>query len=560
MVKSIFRYNIMALFMLILVTSSAFAYTDVTVEEAVQLIQDNDKLIIVDIRESYEFCDENGHIVNAVNYPYNSGFFDDNYTDFSQEDYILIVCSIDNRSIQASEFLDLQGYSNVYNLSAGMEAWEGDTIACEEEENDDTPFKISLLYYPYIASNGDWETEIALINDDDAQLNGILKAYNNKGQYLSEISIELSPLSRKEIVIGNEYINPEQVNYIIFESNSENAEVKGYLKFYREGLYRASVPAVQDTEINTGDIFISHIASDSDWWTGISLLNTNSSPVELSIEFDNGIIRQKTLAANMQQTFLIRDIFDGQPQQGIRSAVIRGGSGVIGLELFGSTENSGKNYLSGILLKDDTASELYFPHIASDQNWWTGIAVYNTSNIENFITVIPFKSDGTMLASDAVSILISPYMQYATLFKDLGFPAEAAWIKIKSQEPVTGFGLFATHSGNQMAGCTGVNTTQNKGTFPKLEKNGWTGIAFVNTEGDLANITLTAYDDGGNFIADEIMEVLPYEKKVYMAEEFFKDKDISDATYIRYSSNMRIAAFQLNGSSDGMMLDGLPGR
>jgi len=45
---------------------------------------------------------------------------------------------------------------------------------------------------------------------------------------------------------------------------------------------------------------------------------------------------------------------------------------------------------------------------------------------------------------------------------------------------------------------------------------------------------------------------------VNLAENLFS-QDISAATYIGYSADSEVVGFQLNGSSDGMMLDGLPG-
>jgi hypothetical protein len=47
-------------------------------------------------------------------------------------------------------------------------------------------------------------------------------------------------------------------------------------------------------------------------------------------------------------------------------------------------------------------------------------------------------------------------------------------------------------------------------------------------------------------------------KVVDLAENLFS-QDISAATYIGFSANRAVVGFQLNGSSDGMMLDGLPG-
>ena len=45
-------------------------------------------------------------------------------------------------------------------------------------------------------------------------------------------------------------------------------------------------------------------------------------------------------------------------------------------------------------------------------------------------------------------------------------------------------------------------------------------------------------------------------KTVTLAQNFFAD--IGNATYIAFTSNRNVVGFQLNGSNDGRMLDGLP--
>jgi len=92
-----------------------------------------------------------------------------------------------------------------------------------------------------------------------------------------------------------------------------------------------------------------------------------------------------TLAAGEHQAFLIRDLFGGGEQTTIGSAVITNASGIVGLELFGSI---GANQLSGILLKDDTTSSIYYPHVDSSAQWWTGIVAYNPGAGAADITLI----------------------------------------------------------------------------------------------------------------------------------------------------------------------------
>jgi len=61
-----------------------------------------------------------------------------------------------------------------------------------------------------------------------------------------------------------------------------------------------------------------------------------------------------------------------------------------------------------------------------------------------------------------------------------------------STRPLSGFELFSTTNGNLLAAyAEGGGTAAKTGAFPKIEKSGWTGIAFVNTEAVAASVTLT---------------------------------------------------------------------
>jgi hypothetical protein len=409
------------------------------------------------------------------------------------------------------------------------------------------------VYFSHIASDSVWGTEICLVNTSSQEnLSGKLKAYSNSGQEVDSKSVSLMPKGRRSIVVSNEFSSASNIGYIVFESDSQS--VRGYLKFYIEGKYRVAIPAASN--INTGDIYISHIASDDNWTTGISILNTTSSSKDLTIEFDNGAVKTVTIAANEHKAFTIRDLFDGNPQSLVTSAVIKNGSGIVGLEIFGSTASSGLNYLSGILLKDDTTTNIYYPHIASDATWGTGVVAYNPSGESCELTITPFKDDGTSLSSQSKTLAAQE--KYVGTPESLNLPDGTAWFSIEASSPIVGFELFSTKDGNQLGGYTGVGISGTDGVFAKIDKEGGTGIAFVNIEDSAATVTITAYDDNGSVIATETVNLNAYEKKVDVPSNLFS-QDISMATYITYSSSGNVVGFQLNVSSDGMMLDALPG-
>jgi len=234
--------------------------------------------------------------------------------------------------------------------------------------------------------------------------------------------------------------------------------------------------------------------------------------------------------------------------------VITNASGVIGLELFGNV--GGSNHLDGLLLTGNTTSTLYYPHVASDNIWWTGIVAYNPSASASTITITPYNVQGEALPTSTRTVTAKG--KFVDAVSNLGLPAETVWFKIDSTSPLTGFELFGTHDGNQLAAYAGGGGTgAMEGVFAKVEKNGWTGIAFVNTEASPASVTLTAYTDNGTVVATQGLSVGSHAKEVKVAEAFFS-QSIAAATYIAFSSDRNVVGFQLNGSSDDMMLDGLP--
>jgi len=115
---------------------SAWAHTDVTPQEANGMMDANDQLIILDVREVSEYCDPPGHIPGALNYPWNSGVLLERYDELPQDREIVVVCRSGGRSHQAANFLDSQGFLYVYDMLGGMSAWEWETVECVDSDSD----------------------------------------------------------------------------------------------------------------------------------------------------------------------------------------------------------------------------------------------------------------------------------------------------------------------------------------------------------------------------------------------------------------------------------------
>ena len=418
---------------------------------------------------------------------------------------------------------------------------------------------LKKIYFPHIDCSENWQSELALINNDSSPVVGNLLFYSQFGRYLDGVSVKLNAHGRREILVSEELGNSaEQVAYAVFEHHSANRLV-GYAKLSVAGRFRTAIPAQSDDHMNRGEIAIPHIATSDLWWTRVTLINTNPTAKDVEIETNNNLTLIYSLDPGQQVSSKFSEMAPDSFLPGLSSAKIINGEGVVGVEMFGTVSGGSANYLSGVPLLDDTASVIYYPHTVSDEIWWTGVVAYNPQTVPADLTITPFSATGVDLSPNFIQSRLSVASEdkYFGAVAALNFPAETAWFKLESSQPLTGFELFGKGDGTQLAGYTSCNIDSKSGVFPKLDKDGWTGIAFVNI-GESATVYLKAYNDAGQVVAvGEPQLLTANEKKVAVAGALFSE-DISSATYITFAAASPIVGFQLNSSSDGMMLDGLP--
>jgi rhodanese-related sulfurtransferase len=112
----------------------AGAHTDWTPAQVKAWIDTTSSGVLVDVRELYEYCDSNyitpGHIPGAVAMPWTSGYFEAHYHELRPSEEIVIVCRSGNRSNQAANFLDGLGFTRVFDMLGGMNAWTYETENC----------------------------------------------------------------------------------------------------------------------------------------------------------------------------------------------------------------------------------------------------------------------------------------------------------------------------------------------------------------------------------------------------------------------------------------------
>ena len=108
--------------------SAEKTYRQITMEEAITMMEEESGYIILDVRTAQEYSEK--HIPGAINIPNETIGTEDIPELPDKEQLILVYCRSGNRSKQASEKLVKLGYTNIVEFG-GINDWTGETVSGE---------------------------------------------------------------------------------------------------------------------------------------------------------------------------------------------------------------------------------------------------------------------------------------------------------------------------------------------------------------------------------------------------------------------------------------------
>lgn len=184
----------LALFVTAALSGTSLAHTDKTAAQVKAMLDAGGDLIVVDVREEYEYCDSTrqppGHIIGAVNMPWNSGYLQAHYTELDPTRVTIVVCRSGGRSNSAANFLDSVGFAQVFDMLGGMNAWLWETENCSTAgvPRGETAPRSSLILGPAEPNPSASCTEIRLAVPDAQGLARVtLGIYDCRGRLLSTV-------------------------------------------------------------------------------------------------------------------------------------------------------------------------------------------------------------------------------------------------------------------------------------------------------------------------------------------------------------------------------------
>jgi len=419
------------------------------------------------------------------------------------------------------------------------------------------------LYLTAVEVNGQWQTDIGLINRLDVGIRCILNAHTASGWLLAQSSLTLSPNGTFRGSVGDLF-GELAVAIDWIRVQSERA-ITGY------SVVR-SVDGKQAHAVNGGRRLLSrgyipHIAQDTQlWYTRVDVANARPSDTTTILRVGDQDAQLDADTFYSEDSFDVLQRFGGQlpPTSWAFAEDLEGRGSLTGYEVFGRID--GTHQSAGVEIVDlpnqlpRFRGRIYFPHIARDTaQFWTGFAFANVDPNELTFTLRAWGPDGALVGSKDITLqagektitLVDP------LLEGVGSPETVDWLEFEYERGLIGLELFGTHDGKRLAGLEAVVSPEKTLIFPVVDPTGWQGLAVTNVSQSPAQVQFHLRNTAGDVIGEtEPRPLAPKQKAVFLLSDFF-DLPAQGAGWVSATSDQDIIGFELVGTHDGEILYGL---
>jgi len=102
--------------------SSVSSVKNVEADQAAKLLQENKKIVVLDVRTPEEFAA--GHIAGATNLDFHNPDFGKKLSALDKTKSYLVHCAAGGRSAKTRDLMKNQQFQSIYHLEGGLKAWE----------------------------------------------------------------------------------------------------------------------------------------------------------------------------------------------------------------------------------------------------------------------------------------------------------------------------------------------------------------------------------------------------------------------------------------------------
>jgi len=422
---------------------------------------------------------------------------------------------------------------------------------------------VNSLYFPRIMETDGWHTTIGITNPTNESLSVDVTAYNQLGIPLETITFDNIPpngsIYRKVDNTFHPASNPFtgwSIENIAWLKATSTKQLQGFMEFNTEDSTRRML--TEATIATSNNLYVPHVAEETDyWWTDAGIVNTNDCPLVgySSNQVFTGI---PYLDHAGQQINLDLTSFYGETIEAGKGAgcFTSSSPSIAGIEMFGRKGDF--HTAAALTLTSLPSKTLYFTHIATNDFWWTGCAVYNVTDEPATVQVSGYDTDGNLLGTSTV--MIAPNTKKVALVQDFITTAPMpAYVIMTSNHNIVGFELFGGNTNEILAGFSVDGNSSNTLYFNHIRVNEeeWTGISMINLGDTSATVTLSAYNETGAIVDQNTISIFPKAKAVDLVENLFGGILSADVSHVKVESTEPLAGFELVGNKAQTHLGGM---
>ena len=352
--------------------------------------------------------------------------------------------------------------------------------------------------------------------------------------------------------------------------------------------YIENSAAIAGTDALYSKVYVPHIAEQTEQWdTMISIANPTGSSIAARFEVP-GASAVNLPAVDKLNVYSVEDIYadifnENFPYPSTDKAhwwatIDGNGSQFVAMEAFSqlrfddmSDPTPLMDQVGALLLTDESSTEVVIPHVDTHWLWWTGVVINNVTGTDATITMTPYDNDGNALTP--VTFTLPANSKAVNLVQGFWtsngaqYPENTAWIKITSDQPITGYELFGIDptkgsNNNGEDALAGVRPIMNPSTaiaFPYVftqTASEWCGIVVINANEESASLTIEAYNALGEKVGELNKTLGANQKWVGVVGSDLIPGLTDDVKWIKVTSSVPVGGFALFGDLDRYYMSG----
>lgn len=397
-------------------------------------------------------------------------------------------------------------------------------------------------FLPHTAEGGGWWTYFCIVNPDIAAADLTITAYDAAGVSLA-VSDKATRIGVNSQVRGSppDLFPSSVIAKAAWYKIDSSVPLAGLEMFGSSS--QATIAGFPLPVPDSTLFYLPHIASDSQWWTGISFVSAGFRLSTLRVEaFDAS---GKPVGENSWPRYLnpgeksvdvINSYFGSDYPTATQWARVSSDAPISGLELFGTND---LRMMAAVPALSQGAKLFYLPHIAFSGDWWTGVALLNVGSRSASVRITAFSAAGAQIA--AARPLSLPIGAKAVGFIESFFdslPAAAAYVRVDSDTELVSFELVARNTPPLFGGLPALANPSREIIYPLgLSNKDWdTALTLLNASDSQATVTLRAMGPDGTRLFERAITFAPRAQQSGSLKSWFNPMP-QDIAWVRASSD-----------------------